>query len=203
MHNQGGNVMRSTIRVLALILVLLALLVPLATYASGGPCPDDPELSKDCDQEAPPFYVVINRSFEDLTRPGTGCQPIILNNPDCTDCCGEDEACAAASDQVEEEVCPLLAEKVEWVSEAQTEIVYEMCCNCATDPDGTWKYRVRLLTEDGRCPIDEQNPGCYDGLPPGTGVDLPAPVIVGGLAVIGAGLLGVGLVLRRRSVRIA
>jgi hypothetical protein len=195
--------MRSTLRVLALVLVLLALLAPLATFAADGPCPDDPVLSANCSQEAPPFYVVINRSFEDLTRPGSGCQPIILNNPDCVDCCGDDAACIAASDQVVEEVCPLLATRVEWVSEAQTEIVYEMCCNCATDPDGTWQYRVRLLQEDGSCPIDPQNDLCYDGLPPGTGIDLPAPLIVGGLAVVGAGLLGVGLVLRRRSVKLA
>jgi hypothetical protein len=194
--------MRSTLRVLALVLVLLALLAPFTGFAQE-PCPDDPVLSADCNQEAPPFYVVINRSFEDLTRPGTGCQPIILNNPDCVDCCGEDTACIAADNQVVEEVCPLLATKVDWVSEAQTEVVYELCCNCVSDPDGTWRYRVRLLQEDGSCPIDRQNPDCYEGLPPGTGIDLPAPVIIGGLAVVGAGLVGVGLVLRRRSVRLA
>jgi hypothetical protein len=42
-----------------------------------------------------------------------------------------------------------------------------------------------------------------DGLPPGTGIDLPAPVIVAGLAALGAGLLAAGLVLRRRTVRMA
>jgi hypothetical protein len=192
--------MRSTLRVLALILVLLALVVPLTTFASGGPCPDDPVASKNCDTEAPPFYVVINRSFEDLTRPGTGCQPIILNNPDCTECCGQSDACAAASNQLVTDVCPMLADKVQWTADGQTEIVYEMCCNCATD---TWRYRVRLLHQDGTCPIDPQNESCYEGLPPGTGVDLPVPLIVGGLALVGAGLLSVGIVLRRRTVRLA
>jgi hypothetical protein len=128
--------MRSTLRVLALVLVLLAIVVPLTSFAQDGPCPDDPVLSADCNQEAPPFYVVINRSFEDLTRPGTGCQPIILNNPDCVDCCGEDAACIAADNQVVEEVCPMLAGEVDWVSEGQTEIVYELCCNCVSDPAG-------------------------------------------------------------------
>jgi hypothetical protein len=195
--------MRSTLRVLALILVLLALLAPFTALASNGPCPDDPVASQNCDTEAPPFYVVINRSFEDLTRPGTGCQPIILNNPDCTDCCGDDAACAAASNQVVTDVCPLLVDRVEWTNLDQTEIVYEMCCDCAADPAGTWNYRIRLLHQDGTCPIDPANQGCYEGLPPGTGIDLPAPVIIGGLAVIGAGLVGVGLVLRRRSMRLA
>jgi hypothetical protein len=42
-----------------------------------------------------------------------------------------------------------------------------------------------------------------DGLPPGTGIDLPAPVIVGGLAVIGAGLLAAGILVRRRTLHTA
>jgi hypothetical protein len=198
--------MRSTLRVLALVLVLLALLVPLTTFADGpcggGPCPDDPVLSQNCDAQAPPFYVVINRSFEDLTRPGTGCQPIILKNPDCTDCCDDGDACAVADNQLVQDVCPMLADKVTWTSDTQTEIVYEMCCNSAGSTD-LWQYRVRLLHQDGTCPVDPQNEGCLEGLPPGTGIDLPAPVIVGGLAVIGVGLLAVGMVLRRRTVRLA
>jgi hypothetical protein len=194
--------MRSALRSLILILVLLGLFIPLTGYASGGPCPDDPVLSKDCEKTAPPFYVVINRNFDDLERAGTGCQPIILKNPDCKDCCGENKPCIEASLEVEERVCPLLAERVEWVSEAQTEIVYEMCCNCANDPAGTWRYRIRLLGEDGSCPIDELNPGCYEGLPPGTGIDLPAPFVAGGLAAVGMVLVGAGLVVRRRTPRV-
>lgn len=203
--------MRSTLRVLALasvlvalVLLILALVVPATTFAQEGTCPDDPVLSANCDQEAPPFYVVINRDFEDLTRAGTGCQPIILNNPDCVDCCnGEDPACAAADTQVVDEVCPELATRVDWTTTMTNAVVYEMCCGCATEACDSWHYRVRLLAEDGTCPIDPQNPDCYEGLPPGTGIDLPAPVIVGGLAVLGAGLLGVGLVLRRRTLKLA
>jgi hypothetical protein len=145
--------------------------------------------------------VVINRSFEDLSRPGTGCQPIILNHPECQACCSDD--CSAASSEVETVVCPELAEKVAWAGVAQTEIVYEMCCDCEADPEGLWSFRIRLLHEDGTCPIDEQNPDCYPGLPPGTGVDLPTPVIVGGLAAIGLGLVAVGVGVRRRVVNTA
>jgi len=195
--------MRSTLRIAALIVVLLALLLPLATYASNGPCPDDPELSKDCVKEAPPFYVVINRSFEDLNRPGTGCQPIILKHPDCTDCCGENDACIEASNDLETRVCPLLAQKVQWANADQTAVVYEMCCNCAANPEGDWRFHVRVLHQNGTCPIDPQNPECSTGLPPGTGIDLPVPVIVGALVVLGAGLLAAGVLVRRRTLRTA
>lgn len=188
--------MRTTLRLTALFLVLIALLVPLVAYGSDGPCPDDPELSKECNPTAPPFYVVTNRSFEDLTRAGTGCQPIILNNP-------ELECCEESPPELEAEVCPLLADKVTWVSEGQTEIVYEMCCDCSTNPDGEWRFRIRLLRQDGTCRIDPDNEGCFEGLPPGTGIDLPTPVIVGGLAVIGAGLLAAGVLVRRRTLKTA
>ena len=197
--------MRSSLRIAALILVILALLLPLATtYASGGPCPDDPELSKTCYQTAPPFYVVINRTFDALDRPGTGCQPIILKNPDCKDCCGADESCWQASYRVETEVCPMLAARVDWMDAQQTETVYEMCCDCAYSSQGDWVYRTRLLHSDGTCPIvDGEYDDCLRGLPPGTDIDLPAPFIVGGLAVLGAGLLAAGLLVRRRTVRTA
>ncbi len=194
--------MRSTLRITGLLLLLLALMLPLAGYAQGGGCPDDPNIP--CVSETPPFYIVINRDFEDLTRTGSGCQPIILNHPDIEDCCGESEALAEANFDVETNVCPLLADRVDWAAlgEDPTVIVYQMCCDCSTDTD-EWRYRVRLLEEDGTCPIDPNNPGCYEDLPPGTGIDLPAPVIIGGLAVMGAALLGVGMVVRRRSVRLA
>jgi hypothetical protein len=42
-----------------------------------------------------------------------------------------------------------------------------------------------------------------EGLPPDTGIDLPAPIIVGGLALLGAALLAVGTVMRRRAPRLA
>lgn len=189
--------MRFTIRVAAIVLVIAALLVPLVGFASDGPCPDDPNVP--CVSTTPPFYVVINRGFEDLNRTGSGCQPIILNHPECTDCCGESQACADANYDIESRVCPMLAKKVSWTQENQTEIVYQMCCNCATDPDGEWRFRIRELRRDGTCPVSEQNPGCYEDLPPGTGIDLPVPFIVGGLATIGIGLLAVGVVVRRRT----
>ena len=40
--------MRSTLRIAALLIVLLVLLVPLGTYAAGEPCPDDPTGSANC-----------------------------------------------------------------------------------------------------------------------------------------------------------
>ena len=193
--------MRSTLRIAALMLVFVLLLAPVAAEANG-PCPDDPELSKDCLAEAPPFYVVVNRDFEALDRAGTGCQPIILNHPDLEDCCAEEgEELQAVMVDLADNVCPLLAEKVDWDEQVEPVDVYAMCCDCATDPEGTWKYRILDLYEDGSCePSDEI---CYEGLPPGTGIDLPAPVIVGGLALMGAALVAAGALLRRRAPRVA
>jgi hypothetical protein len=188
--------MRSSLRVVALLLVLLALLVPLAAQASSGPCPDDPVLSANCLTMAPPYYVVINRSVEYLypERSGTGCQPIILNNPGCTDCTGA----ACTSIDVEAKVCQYLPRP----PFGETHVVYEMCCNCATDPGGDWLVRVRDLQPNGSCPVREGS-RWVPGLPPGTGIDLPTPIIVGGLAVIGLGLLSAGVVVRRRVLRSA
>ncbi len=194
--------MRSTLRISALVLVFLLQLMPLTVLASG-PRPDGPEMSKDCIPEAPPFYVIINRSFEDLNRAGTGCQPIILEHTDCTDCCGEDDACLIAETDIEQNVCPALAAEVDWVDGGQTEIVYQMCCDCLESEEDSWKYRVRLLHQDGTCPIDPDNPGCYEGRPPGTGIDLPTPIIIGGFFLIGAVLLATGLVVRHRSLQVA
>ncbi len=188
--------MRSTLRIAALGLVLLALLVPLVTHASNGPCPDDPELSKTCISVAPPYYVVINRSVEYLypERPGTGCQPIILNHPDCRDCMSAE--CTAID--VEDEVCQYLPRP----PVGESHVVYEMCCACEVIPEGEWLVRVRDLQSDGTCPL--RDPGEWaEGLPPGTGIDLPAPFIIGGLAAIGAGLLAAGVLVRRRTPRIA
>jgi len=190
--------MRSVLRLVALIMVLLVLLIPLGVFADGsGPCPDDLEKAANCDGTPPPYYVVINRSVEYLDRPGTGCQPIILKHPECTDCASAE--CTAID--VEAEVCqPLLAGMV---PEGTTEVLYEMCCACASDPDGEWLFRIRLLDHDGNCPIDLDNSKWITDLPPGTGIDLPAPVIVGGLAIIGLGFLAAGMGLRRRSVKVA
>jgi hypothetical protein len=188
--------MRSMWRIVAFILVFLVLIVPLAVYAGdGGPCPDDLEKAKDCDNEPPPYYVVINRSVEYKDRPGTGCQPIILKHPDCEDCTSSE--CTAID--VETEVCkPLLKDKV---PSGETYVLYEMCCACASDPDGEWMFRVRKLDSDGNCPIDPDNPKWITDLPPGTGIDLPAPVIVGGLVAVGLVLLALGVGLRRRTAR--
>ncbi len=167
-------------------------------------CPDDPELSKDCNPSAPPFYVVVNRQFEDLSRAGTGCQPIILKHPDCEDCCNlQDPACLAAEEDLQTRVCPVLASRVDWSKSTGTEVVYQMCCGSSDVCDGKWFFRIRLLQKDGTCPIDPNNSGCYDCLPPGTGIDLPAPFIIGGLAAIGVVLLAAAWVLRRRAPKIA
>lgn len=192
--------MRSTLRIGGLVLLLSALLLPMVGHAQDVLCPDDPNIP--CVSETPPFYVVINRDFEDLTRTGSGCQPIILDHPDVEDCCGESEALAEAVADLEDNVCPLLADRVDWDTQEETVIVYQMCCDCSGDTS-EWRYRVRLLEPDGTCDIDELNPGCYEDLPPGTGIDLPAPLIIGGLAVMGAALLATGMVVRRRSVRLA
>jgi hypothetical protein len=216
--------MRPTVRIVALILALAVLVVPLTAYArvlsldeavlskaeansdtfqspipSDGTCPDDPVASQNCDPTAPPFYVVINRSVEILDeRPGTGCQPWILNHPEITDCAAE-----ADSIDIEGEVCgPMLYKRVT-NEDGSDPILYEMCCDCSTITEGTWMFRVRNWMADGTCPLDPENDQWIEGLPPGTGIDLPAPVIVGGLALLGAALLATGMVLRRRTLRLA
>jgi hypothetical protein len=196
--------MRSILRVTALILVLLALLLPVVSYASGGPCPDDPVASKNCDPEAPPYYVVLNRSEEHLAdRPGTGCQPWILNHPECKDCTGKEceylPPVSAGSPDIEAEVCgPMLSMRK--MDNGQDPILYEMCCDCTTT-EGTWKFRIREWRSDGTCPVTQPKEGWITGLPPGTGIDLPVPFIVGGLTIIGVGLLAAGLLVRRRALR--
>lgn len=187
--------MRSIMKVTVFVLILLVLQVPVAIYASNGPCPDDPVASASCVQETPPYYVVINRSVEYLypDRPGSGCQPIILKHPECLDCTSAE--CAAID--VETEVCQYLPPP----APGDTDIVYEMCCNCATDPAGVWLFRIRELQPDGSCPITQPAEGWLQGLPPGTGVDLPAPVIIGGLVALGLALIAVGVLVRRRSLR--
>jgi hypothetical protein len=198
--------MRSLLRIPAVLLVLLALTIPLAGYASDGKCPDDLEAFKNCDSEAPPYYVVLNRSEEHLLdRPGTGCLPWILNHPECEDCVGKEceylPPMSAGSPNIEMEVCePMLSMRK--TDNGADPILYELCCDCTT-PGGTWKYRLREWYADGTCPVVQPLEGWYDGLPPGTGIDLPTPVIVGGLAVIGAGLLAAGILVRRRTLRTA
>jgi hypothetical protein len=190
--------MRSILRIAGLISLLLALLLPLTSFASG-PCPDDPVASQNCAQEAPPYYVVVNRSFERLgPEYGTGCQPWILENPDCTDCTGTSDACLAASIDVEQIICGYEMPNAGAVA---GDTLYEMCCNCATDPSGTWVYRERILQQNpdtGAWECPQYGPW-QTGLPPNTGIDLPAPLIVGGLGTLGAGLLLVGVALRRRT----
>lgn len=167
-------------------------------------CPDDPQLSKTCNSTAPPFYVVMNRQFEDLSRAGTGCQPIILKHPGCNDCCDlQDPACQAAEKDLQTRVCPVLASRVDWSQSTGTEVVYQMCCGSSLACDGKWFFRMRLLQPNGTCPIDPNNSGCYNCLPPGTGIDLPAPFIVGALAALGILLLAAAWVLRRRSLKTA
>jgi len=169
------------------------------TCCTGKNCPDNPDLAKNCASVAPPFYVVLNRTFEDLSRPGTGCQPIIVKHPDCKDCCNpQDPACNEANVDMETRVCPLLAKRVDWSQSSGTETVYQMCCGETPECKGNkWSYRIRTLRQDGTCPFVDRV--CYACLPPGTGIDLPAPVIVGGLALLGVACLGVGIVVRRRT----
>jgi hypothetical protein len=184
--------MRPILRITALILVLLALLVPLVTYARQvcpGGCPDDPVGSANCNNTAPPWYVVINREVAALDRPGTGCQPIILSHPECTTCTGAD----CSTIDIQAEVCQNLPA-------ANGDILYALCCNCASDPAGSFMFRVYTLDGAGGCQLTQD---WTTGLPPGTGIDLPAPVIIGGLAVLGLALVGVGMVVRRRTLRTA
>jgi hypothetical protein len=194
--------MRSALRMIVLLLVLVALLAPLATYASDGPCPDDPDASMSCDAEPPDYYVVVNRSFERLgPEYGTGCQPWILKHPDCVECQGDSEECLAAAIDVEQIICGL---EMEAAGAQDGDTLWEMCCNCpSTDPGGTWMFRERtfrqLKDEGGNVYWDCSDPGPWQpGLPPDTGIDLPTPFVVAGLALLGAGFLVAGMLVRRR-----
>ncbi len=183
--------MRSILRISALILVLLALLVPLVVYAQV-PCPDDP--TADCYAEAPPYFVVTNRTEEHLTdRPGTGCQPFILANPDCKDC-ETDPECLDID--IDEDIC----QAVLVPREALAGELFELCCNCATDPAGDWVYREWYFDGEGCQLVSEV---WEDGLPLGTGIDLPTPLIIGLAVILGAALLAAGLMVRRRSLQTA
>jgi len=177
--------MRFTWRTAALVLALLALL-PMAVSASGGPCPDDPYGSANCANQTPPYYVVINRSVEHFNRPATGCQPIILRHPECTDCYS-----SQCNIDIQEEVC-------QYLPAAAGETLYAMCCNCATNPNGDWMHRIYQLDGTGGCTMTQD---WSPGLPPRTGIDLPVPFIVGGLALLGVALVTVGVLIRRRSVQ--
>jgi len=192
--------MRSVVRIVALLVALVALMViTAAAYADGcgtcndpcvgisltGPCPDDLEASKECLLETPPYYVVINRKVECTNRTGSGCAPFILKH-DCADC-------ANCNVDVEKELCK--DELLGKVPRDQTAVLYEMCCGGTAG----WKFRIRLLDNAGNCPVDPNNKDWVAGLPPGTGINLPAPVIVGGLAFLGVAFLGVGIVVRRRT----
>lgn len=192
--------MCSSVRIALVVMVLM--LVPLVAHAGNGPCPDDLVAAKTCARESPPYYVVSNRSLERLgPQFGTGCQPWILKNPDCTMCDGDSDACFAAAVDVEQVICGF---EMPQAGAQEGDVLYEMCCNCPSDdPEGTWMYRERTLrlnpdTGAWECP----DPGPWQkGLPPETGIKLPPPTIASGLAIAGVGLLFAGLWVRRRSLR--
>jgi len=173
-----------------LILVLLALVLPLAAYAQV-PCPDDPTV--ECWPDTPPYFVVTNRAVAQITdRPGSGCQPFILEHPLCLDCTDPTDPNCSVID-VNVEVC----QGIMLPRALPAGDLYEMCCNCAVDPAGDWVYRVWDYDGTTGCTLVSQV--WEDGLPPGTGIDLPTPVIIGGAVLLAAVLLGAGVLLRRRS----
>ena len=199
--------MRFTLRIMSLPLVLLALLVPLAAYASCGPsCPDQ---SVWCDPTKPDFYVVANREFDRLgPQYGTGCQPWILNNPTCKGWASTNPECTAAQADVTNRICDaglLNAEDASLPAAATDQAtLFELYCD-----NDHWIYYERPLTAVAGPSAtgflwDCGSPaGPNDYLPPGTGIDLPAPVVVGGLAAIGVGLLAAGVLVRRRTLKVA
>lgn len=62
------------------------------------------------------------------------------------------------------------------------------------DNNGYCRFKLK---KDGSCIPD----GCFAGEPPGTGVDVPPPLIVGGLIALGIVLLSAAWLLRRRGLR--
>jgi hypothetical protein len=117
-----------------------------------------------------------------------------MANPDCVDCMSTTDGFCSVID-VDTDVCQaVMAAQAMPVGD-----VYEMCCNCIADPTGDWVYRIRYF--DGTsCPEYGE---WLTGLPPGTGIDLPVPLIIAGAALLGGGLLAAGLLVRRRSLQTA
>ena len=153
--------------------------------AAEDPCSQGPAPAKDCDPEPPPYYVVVNSQQTCTNRNGSGCSPLVLGHPECTDC-------ATCNVDVQSDVCEPYLTGV--VSEGRTEVVYEMCQTGAG-----WRCRIRNFYSVGNCPIDDANPNWGTCKPEATGINLPAPVIVGGLSILGALFLAAGLVIRRRT----
>ena len=134
--------------------------------------------------------MVLNRSVEIFQRPGTGCQPIILKHPECEDC----NSPPCTSIDIEDEVC-------QYLPAAAGDALFVLCCNCATNPAGDWMYAEYELDGTGGCTMVSN--GFKLGLPPGTGIDLPAPIIIAALVLAAAVLVAAGLMVRRRMVQAA
>ena len=66
-------------------------------------------------------------------------------------------------------------------------------------PD-SYRYHVITWYSDVDCRVTATTD--YAGYPPSTGVDLPIPLVVGGIAVLGAGLGTAGILLRRKKAAV-
>jgi hypothetical protein len=66
----------------------------------------------------------------------------------------------------------------------------------------TDSYRYHVVTWYSAADCRVTSTTDYAGYPPSTGVDLPTPMIVGGVAVLGAGLVAAGILLRRKRAAV-
>lgn len=163
--------------------VICVLLVTLAVQAQDSIRSDLWNSSGGCNSEAPPYYVVINDSSQDLTLPGTGCNPWFLKHPEVTDCMNQADLI-----DLEAELCiPKLSERV--ATDGFDPVLYEVCYDHGA-PQGTFMFRIREWREDGSCPFLGDNPQWLEGLPPGTGgpgalLEIPAGVSIPPDTVLG------------------
>ena len=136
------------LRVVAILVILIAILIPGAVYAAGT------------------FYCSTS-----VTTGGTG----TLTDPWA---CSDD---AQLDTVINDQVCDIY----------NGGDLYQIF-------PGSYRYHVVTWYGIGDCRVTATYD--YAGYPPSTGVDLATPYVVGAVALVGAGLVAAGIVIRRRKL---
>lgn len=95
-----------------------------------------------------------------------------------------------------------------WACADQTQldyIIYDVICNQYSGgvlfrilATSYIYYQIEWLVVDGQSVCTITNSAEFPGYPPDTGVELPAPVIIGGIAALGGALILAGMYIRRK-----